>query len=204
MKRERCVQSGHSSSDLGSIQDKVAAGRFDEALRELDEVLGADPENPEALYMSAVCRRYKADFDTALEIIARLKSVAPEHGRVHQEEGHAYRDMGRPDDALRAYARACRFNPALEASWRAQLEILSGKGLEQRAAAVAQQLQRLQMMPRPLVAVTDLNSQGRLLKAEEICRHSAGERTEVRPRQYPGAHRLHSGTSEATEIQTGP
>jgi tetratricopeptide (TPR) repeat protein len=170
MKRVRCVQSGHSSSDLGSIQDKVAAGRFDEALRELDEVLGADPENPEALYMSAVCRRYKADFDTALEIIARLKSVAPEHGRVHQEEGHAYRDMGRPDDALRAYARACRFNPALEASWRAQLEILSGKGLEQRAAAVAQQLQRLQMMPRPLVAVTDLISQGRLLKAEEICR----------------------------------
>ena len=170
MNRERCVQSSHPIPDLGSIQDKVVAKRFDEALSDLDLVLSADPENPEALYMSAVCRRYKADFASALATIARLKLVAPEHGRAHQEEGHIYRDTGRLDDALQAYSRACRYNPALEASWRGQLKILSGKGFEQGAAAVDAQLQRLQMMPRPLVGVTDLIAQGRLLKAEDICR----------------------------------
>ena len=78
--------------------------------------------------------------------------------------------MGRPDDALQAYARACRYNPALEASWRGQLDILRNKGLERQAIQVQAQLERLAEMPRPLVGVMDLIAQGRLLKAEEICR----------------------------------
>ncbi len=120
--------------------------------------------------MSAVCRRYKTDFDTALRILARLKAVAPEHGRAHQEEGHTFRDMGQADNALRAYSRACRFNPALEASWQSQHRILADKGLERQAIQVLGQLERLQALPQPLIAVMDLISQGRLLKAEEICR----------------------------------
>ena len=72
--------------------------------------------------MSAVCRRYRREFDAALTQLAALKSLAPENGRAHQEEGHAYRDMGRPDRALRAYAQACRFNPALVASWKGATE----------------------------------------------------------------------------------
>lgn len=120
--------------------------------------------------MSAVCRRYKAEFQPALELLARLKTVAPEHGRAHQEEGHTYRDMGQADDALLAYSRACRHNPALEASWRGQLDILSGKGLQEQAEQIQAQLDRLQKLPRPLLGVTDLIAQGRLLKAEDYCR----------------------------------
>ncbi len=164
------MQETRPTPDLKSIQGKVVAKRFDEALAELDTLLQSDPEEPEALYMSAVCRRYKRDFEPALRLIERLKAVAPEHGRAHQEEGHAYRDMGRPDEALRAYARACRYNPALEASWRGQLAILSSKGLEQQAAAVRGQLERLQKLPRPLLGVMDLIAQGRLLQAEDLCR----------------------------------
>jgi tetratricopeptide (TPR) repeat protein len=157
-------------ADFGSIQEKVVAKRFDDALTELAGVLEAEPKNADALYMSAVCRRYKSDFRSALELIARLKTVAPENGRAHQEEGHTYRDMGRPDEALRAYSRASRFNPALEASWRGQLEILSGKGLTRQAAQISAQLNSLRELPRPLVAVIDLIAQGKLLKAEDLCR----------------------------------
>ena len=164
------MQAGQTSSDLRSIQDKVVAKRFDDALIDLAEVLAADPENPEALYMSAVCRRYVADFDAALKRLAELKTIAPDHGRAYQEEGHAYRDMGRADDALQAYGRACQLNPALEASWRGQFEILTARGLRPQAEQVKTQLERLQNMPRPLAAVIDLLSQGRLLKAEEGCR----------------------------------
>ena len=148
----------------------MVAKRFDDALTDLAGVLEADPENAEALYMSAVCRRYTSEFEPALELLARLKAVAPEHGRAHQEEGHTYRDMGRIDDALYAYSRACRHNPALEASWRGQLRILSDTGMERQAIQVQAQLERLQELPPVLVGVMDLIAQGRLLKAEEICR----------------------------------
>ena len=164
------VQAGIDNSDLQSIQSKVVARRFDDALAALSAVLKDDPENLEALYMSAVCRRYTKDFEAGLGVLAEIKAIAPEHGRAHQEEGHTFRDMGRFDDALRAYTRACRFNPALEASWRGQHEIYSAKGMEREAVQVRVQLERLQAMPAPLLAVMDLIGQGRLLKAEEYCR----------------------------------
>jgi len=164
------VQAGRTSADLGSIQGKVVAKRFDDALTDLAGVLEADPENIEALYMSAVCRRYKTDFQPALELLAQLKVVAPEHGRAHQEEGHTFRDMGQADDALLAYSRACRFNPALEASWQGQLKILADKGMERQTVQVRAQIERLHDLPPTLVGVMDLIAQGRLLKAEEFCR----------------------------------
>lgn len=159
-----------ASSDLRSVQGKIVAKQFAAALTDLAEMLADDPENPEALYMSAVCRRYQAEFQTALELLANLKAVAPEHGRAYQEEGHTFRDMGRDDEALVAYGMACRLNPALVASWRGQHRILSAKGMKREALQVQSQLERLQQLPPPLLGVTDLIAQGKLLKAEEICR----------------------------------
>jgi tetratricopeptide (TPR) repeat protein len=168
---EQLAETTRPAPDLGSIQEKIVAKQFDEALADLADVLQAEPENPDALYMSAVCRRYTHDFDTALQLIGQLKEISPENGRAHQEEGHAYRDMDQPEEALLAYARACRFNPALVASWRGQLNILQRKGLGQQAEQVRRQLDSLQRMPRPLLAVLDLIGQRKLLQAEDICRN---------------------------------
>ncbi len=159
-----------TTEDLTSVQNKIVAKRFDEALRELESILGTSPESSEALYMRAVCLRYQGDCQTALEVLSRLKSLHPEHGRAYQEQGHNYRDLGRADDALLAYSRACRYNPALEASWRGQLKILTNKGLNAQAEQARAQLERLLSMPKPLVAVTDHVAHGRILKAEDICR----------------------------------
>ena len=120
--------------------------------------------------MTAVCHRYLREFDAALATLTRLKALAPENGRAHQEEGHAYRDSSRYDRALNAYARACRFNPALVASWRAQYLILRNRGIDGQAEQVKAQLDYLERLPKPLVGVMDLVSQGKLLKAEDVCR----------------------------------
>ena len=167
---EQRVEAERPVPDLGPIQEKIVAKRFADALADLDDVLHSEPDNPDALYMSAVCRRYSRDFDAALGLIERLKEIWPEHGRAHQEEAHAYRDMGRLDDALLAYARASRLNPALVASWRGQLDILRHKGLEQQARQVAAQLNSLKELPQPLLAVLDLIGQRKLLQAEDVCR----------------------------------
>jgi tetratricopeptide (TPR) repeat protein len=155
---------------LARAQEKIVARRFDEALGDLEPLLGNEPENTDALYMSAVCHRYKGAHETALELLDRLKEHLPEHGRAHQEEGHNYRDLGRPQDALLAYARAARYNPALEASWRGQLAILDNQGREAEARQIRAQLDWLRTLPKPLVAVLDLVAQGQLLRAEDLCR----------------------------------
>ena len=164
------MQTTGPSTDLASIQDKIVSKRFTEALGDLDAVLQSDPDDADALYMQAVCCRYLRQFDRALQVLDQLKTLAPDHSRAHQEEGHTHRDAGRPDDALRCYARACALNPALEASWRGQLDILQQKGQDHRAVWARAQLERLQATPKPLVGVMDLIAQGRLLKAEDICR----------------------------------
>jgi tetratricopeptide (TPR) repeat protein len=156
--------------DLESIQQKIVGKRFSDALADLALRLTDTPGDPDALYMTAVCRRYTSDFDGALASIEELKRLIPEHGRAHQEEGHTYRDMGREDAALVAYARACRYNAALEASWRGQLNILAAQGRSAEAAQIQAQLDYLTELPRPLVAVMDLIAQGKILKAEDFCR----------------------------------
>ena len=155
---------------LATIQANIVAKKYGQALADLGVILRDEPDNTDALYMSAVCRRYRREFDVALAQLARLKALAPENGRAHQEEGHAYRDMGRPDRALAAYTQACRFNPALVASWRGQLHCLTRRGSLREAAQVRAQLDYLKRLPQPLIIVMDLLSQGKLLKAEELCR----------------------------------
>ncbi|MEL7448989.1 MAG: sulfotransferase [Pseudomonadota bacterium] len=159
-----------AGASLQSVQKKIVAGRLDEALAELDVLSASLPDDPDALYMRAVCQRLARRFDDALATLARLKALAPEHGRAHQEEGHTWRDRGNDDAALAAYRRATRFNPALLAGWKQQLRILITQGREADASVVRSQLDYLERLARPLIGVMDLIAQGALLKAEDLCR----------------------------------
>ena len=99
-----------------------------------------------------------------------MLALAPEHGRAWQEAGHNHRDQGNPGAALQSYRRACQLNPALVASWRSQLAILEQQGARAEAAQVRAQLAYLEQLPPALLAVMDLVADGKLLKAEDICR----------------------------------
>ncbi|MCI5105246.1 MAG: sulfotransferase [Pseudomonadales bacterium] len=155
---------------LADIQRTIQSGDFATALDSLRHILDKDPGNAEALYMRAVCQRYLKLPERALEDLEALKRLVPGHGRAHQEEGHLYRSLGRLDEALRAYGRACYYNPALEASLRAQIEILDSRGNKTRSDQLRTELAQLQATPRPLVAVIDLIAQNKLLQAEALCR----------------------------------
>lgn len=156
--------------DLEAIQQQMRTGDFTGALDALRQRLGADADDVEALYMCAVAHRYTGASEAALAALERLKTLAPEHGRAHQEEGHLRRALGDREGALAAYARAAQYNPALEAAWLGQYELLRAAGRAAAAQAVAERIEALRALPKPLVAVTDLIGQGRLLKAEDLCR----------------------------------
>lgn len=157
-------------SKLQSIQELIVQGQFSQALELLNAAVKKESANAEVLYMRAVCQRYLGQLQAALQDLEQLKRLVPGHGRAHQEEGHVYRAQGRMEDALRAYTRACYYNPALEASFRAQIEILSARGATDQSQAVERQLRDLLSKPRPLIAVIDLIAQNKLVQAEDLCR----------------------------------
>ena len=121
--------------------------------------------------MQAVCYRYCRRFEDALETLRRLKSTAPEHGRAYQEEGHIYRALSKSALALKAYERACALNPALKASFKARSDLLKQEGQVTLARNIDAQIEHLTKLPHPLVAVIDVISQGKLLRAEELCKN---------------------------------
>lgn len=158
------------ASSLEAAQKLIQGKQFSAALEALQALLKSNPDEPEALYMSAVCLRYTKQYEAALTSLSHLKSVLPEHGRAHQEEGYNQRALGNKEKAMNAFERACFYNPALEASYRARIEFHTESGENGRLAHVQDQLNQLLALPKPLIAVVDLISMGKLLRAEELCR----------------------------------
>ncbi len=156
---------------LKSVQTKLQAGEFEAGFADLEALLAEDPGDGEALYMAAVAARYLKRFDDASDYLQQLHRAMPEYGRAWQEEGHLALARGDSAAALSAFTRATRFNPALEASWREQARLASALGRREEAAAAQAQYDRLRALPRELLAVTNHLHEGRLARAEEICRH---------------------------------
>lgn len=156
--------------ELKSIQAQMKSGNFDAGLSACNEALLRQPDNQDLLYMAAVNARYLKRFDEAHAFLQRLKLTAPDFGRAFQEEGHLLLAQGYTDRAIEAFRFATRFNPALTASWQKLSQLLSQKGDQAGAQDAMAQGQRLQRLPRELLAVINHLHEGRVLKAEEIVR----------------------------------
>lgn len=154
--------------DEAAVRSRMRAGDFTGALA----LLAPDSSNanPDRLYLAAVCHRFLGEPAAAEACLSRVLDADPEHGHALQERGHLCRDRGDADGALAAYSRACRSNPSLVAAFRGQLGILEARGESDACTQVRTQLARLEQLPKPLVAVTDLLARGRLLQAEKVCR----------------------------------
>ncbi len=154
-----------------NIQNLMRGRQFEAAVKLASECVENNPKDIEALYMQAVCLRYMKRFDEAEKLLPSIHALSPDFGRAFQEEGHNARDQGLWDSALLAYQKATTSNPALIASWREQAKILHKKNRIQDARQAIAQADRLAKLPPELVTVTHLIHEGRLLKAEELCRY---------------------------------
>ncbi len=152
---------------LAVAQKALQAGDFTGGLTLAKSLLAKDSDDGDALYIVAVAHRYLGQSAEAQAALAKLHAAMPEYGRAWQEAGHLARARGQASEAIAAFARATRFNPALEASWRALAELQSG----QEAAAAKAQADRIAALPKELFAATNHLAEGRLLRAEEFCRH---------------------------------
>lgn len=139
-------------------------------MADLADLRKSYPNSEDALYMSALCNRYTRNFQESLTLLGRLVELAPDSGRAWQETGHTHRDLGQLEEALHAYARACRLNTALEASWKSMQKIATQLGRTQQAAYAQNNIERIKKTPQPLVVAADMIAEGKLLRAEDICR----------------------------------
>lgn len=128
------------------------------------------PDHAELLYLCAVCQRYLQRPLEALETLQRLVAVSPAYARAYQEIGHNFRVLDRFDEALGAYRQAVSLNPALVASWQQLQEIHVRRGEEEPARKALERLQHLNGLPRELLSVSSMLHEGRLYKAEMLCR----------------------------------
>lgn len=148
----------------------LQGGRFAEAEAAAREALAERADDADALYALAVALRYQARERDALDTLARLKAARPGFGRADQEEGHARRALDDPEGAARAYEAAVRANPGLLASWRALSQLYASAGRTDAATNARAQAERLAKLPRELLSVTSFIAEGRLYKAEQLCR----------------------------------
>ena len=159
------------ANQVKQAQKLLQSGDFAGGLAMADGLLADRPDDAEALYVAAVAARYLKATDTARGYLMRLHAASPEFGRAWQESGHLARNCGDSKAALAAYGRATQFNPSLEASWRALADLHMAKGAQQQAENARAQANRLKAMPRELLAASNHLAEGRVLKAEEFCRH---------------------------------
>ena len=156
--------------DMAQLQRLMSGKQFEQALAYLDAFLQEHPDHADGHYFAAACLRYLQRFDEASSHLDTVRKLDPNHSRALQEQGHLFRDMNRLDEAMSFYHQATRQNPSLVACWQAQLAILQQLGQQERAMGIQEQIQYLQSLPQPLLVVSDLIAQGKLLKAEQLVR----------------------------------
>jgi tetratricopeptide (TPR) repeat protein len=144
--------------------------RLGEAAVSCTRLLNIAPDNIDALYTLAVAQRMQRQIPAALATLDKLIAINPSYGRAWQERGHCLRDSGHSEEAIAAYQRAVTHNGALVASWRLLGEMHDKAGRDGPADFAAAQYAHLSKLPPELLSVASFIQEGRIFKAEQLCR----------------------------------
>jgi tetratricopeptide (TPR) repeat protein len=160
-----------SEAALAQARSLLKSGRVADAILACQRLLDVAPKNSEALYILAVAYRLQKKFDDALALARDLIEIDPANGRAHQERAHCLRDMGDIDEALSAYQDAVARNNALLGSWQMLEQMHAQARRDVPAEFAAAQVDYLSSLPQQLLSVASLIQEGKMYKAERLCRH---------------------------------
>ena len=161
-------------NQLRSIQKLIQTAKFNDAINEskqLQKQTTNKLHQIELWYLIAVAQRYAKEFTQALVSINELLKLDDNHSRANQEQGFIYLALAESVQAKISFEKAVALNPCLVASWQELIEIYRDMGQQENVQKAANQLEKLKKLPPALLAVTELMHEGKLLKAEQICRH---------------------------------
>lgn len=161
-------------TQLKSIQQLIQTAKFNDAIKQGKQLLEQISEKQhqiELWYLIAVAQRYANDFSKALASINELLKYEETHSRAHQEHGYINLALHKSAQAKKSFEKAVTLNPSLIASWQELIQLYRETGQLEKVQEAANQLAKLKNLPPALLAVTELIHEGKLLKADQICRH---------------------------------
>ncbi|MEJ8568033.1 tetratricopeptide repeat-containing sulfotransferase family protein [Elongatibacter sediminis] len=158
------------SDPMAQARKALQSGKLEDALSLAGARLREEPDDAAALYLQAVAQRYLRRHPDALTTLEHLRNLQPDHARAFQEAGHNFRDLGDADRALAAYQRAVELNHALPAAWRELARLHRRQDRTAAADSAQAEYERLSKLPKELVSVSSLLHEGKLYKAETLCR----------------------------------
>lgn len=157
----------NSSFTATEIQNLVTAGKFKEALDALDRK-DIEINKRDFYYFKAVCYRYLKDHTNAHLALNELIKFYPNYARAYQELGYIYSIKKDEKKALRAFLRAVRLNDSLHASWLSIVKLADGN--EKLLKMCDENIYYLKNLPPELKTVLSYTNEGKLAKADHICR----------------------------------
>lgn len=152
----------------------IEQSQFEKAETELIRTISANASSdrlPDALYLVAVAQRYQRKLEHAAKTLRELLSLQPENARAWQERGHVCLSENDLETARTAYEQAVRRNPALLASWKALTNLYGMAELSEQTSLARQEVAYLESLPDQLLGVLSLINEGKLFKADQLCRH---------------------------------
>ena len=161
-------------TQLKSIQQLIQTAKFNDAINKSKNLLEQTSETQhhiELWYLIAVAQRYAKDYSKALSSINELLKHNENHSRAYQEQGFINIALHQSTQAKVSFEKAVTLNPSLVASWQALIHLYRDDNQVENIQIAANQLAKLKNLPPALLAVTELMHEGKLLKAEQICRH---------------------------------
>ena len=155
---------------LSQAKALIQGGEFADAQMLMERLLADYPNHSEALYFNAVAHRFRENYTAALDSLNRLLEIEQTYGRAWQEKGHVSMARHQRDEARLAFQQAATHNSSLIASWQ-MLMSLTDPAIDQKAHDYFKdQYQRLAALPPELLGVRNMMEEGKLSKAEQLCR----------------------------------
>lgn len=153
-----CIERGEFEAAEVELIKAISGGRLSEQLSD-------------ALYLLAVAQRYQRKLEHAGKTLRELLELHPENARAWQERGHVCLSENDLEKARTAYEQAVRRNPALLASWKALTNLYGTAGLNEQLAMAEREVTYLASLPDQLLGVLSLFNDGKLYKADQLCRN---------------------------------
>lgn len=161
------------ASQLKSIQQLIQTAKFNQAIKQAEQLQQQTTDieqQVELWYLIAVAQRYEKSFSQAFISIQELLKLNSSHSRAYQEQGYINLALKQSTAAKTSFEQAIQLNPSLVASWQELIQLYREAKQMDEVQKSANHLAKLKQLPPALLAVTELMHEGKLLKAEQICR----------------------------------
>jgi tetratricopeptide (TPR) repeat protein len=167
------ISSSSIDSELKSIQQLIQTAKFSSATKQSQLLLEQTDDTAQQIqlwYLITVAQRYAKDYSKALISVNELLKLDNKHSRGNQEQGYIYLALNQKNQAKISFEKAVELNPSLIASWKELIQFYRDTKQQENIQKAANQLAKLTTLPPALLAVTEFMHEGKLLKAEKICR----------------------------------